>query len=182
MLMTERKVSFMVNDSISGLQLSHLGISVSNIESSTDFYVKALGFEQGSTRGGGPEYSDLTGLPDSVFKNRFLVKDGVTIELVQFIKPAPSPDVIPKPFNKFGLTHLSFRVSDVDEVARRIEEHGGSILEGAVYEGNIEAPTEAAKGGEKNVWHEERSRIIFCLDPDGVRVELMQLPDWVHFI
>ena len=172
----------MVNDSIDGVRLSHSGISVSDIDRSTDFYVKALGFQQGSTRGGGPEYSDLTGLPDSEFINRFLVKDGVTIELVQFIRPEPSPDVIPKPFNKFGLTHLSFRVSDVDEVVARIEEHGGSVLENAVYEGNIEAPTEAAEGGKENVWHEGRSKIIFCLDPDGVRVELMQLPDWVQFI
>lgn len=172
----------MINNSNDNVHLSHVGISVSDIERSTDFYVKALGFVQGSTRGGGPEYSDLTGLPGSEFKNRFLVKDGVTIELVQFIKPEPSPDVIPKPFNKFGLTHFSFRVSDIDEAASRIVNHGGSILKGAAYEGNLEAPTEVGKGGEENVWREERSRIIFCLDPDGVRIELMQLPDWVRFI
>ena len=172
----------MANNIIDGIQLSHIGISVSDIDRSTDFYVKALGFRQGSTRGGGPEYSNLTGLPDSEFINRFFSRDGVTIELVQFLRPEPSPDVVPKPFNKFGLTHLSFRVSDVDEVTARIKEYGGSVLENAVYEGNIEAPAEAAEGGEKGAWQEGRSKIIFCLDPDGVRVELMQLPDWVQFI
>ena len=171
----------MKNSQISGVTLSHSGISVSDIGKSTDFYVRALGFCQGSTRGGGPEYSDLTGLPNSEFINTFLVKDGVTIELIQFITPTPSTDVVPKPFNKYGLTHLSFRVSDIDEVVARIQKYGGSVLEGAVYEGILEAPTEPAQGGDKDVWQDGRSKIIFCLDPDGVRVELMQLPEWVRF-
>lgn len=170
----------MKNARMSGVTLSHSGISVSDMEKSAAFYVNALGFSQGSTRGGGPEYSGLTGLPDSDFLNTFLVKDGVTIELIQFITPAPSADVVPKPFNKYGLTHLSFRVSDVDEVVARIQQYGGSVLEGAVYEGVLAAPTEAAQG-DKGVWQDGRSKIIFCLDPDGVRVELMQLPEWVRF-
>ena len=171
----------MENARTSGITLSHSGISVSDIAKSTDFYVKALGFCQGSTRGGGPEYSDLTGLPDSDFVNTFLVKDGVTIELIQFFTPAPSADVVPKPFNKYGLTHLSFRVSDIDEAVARIRKYGGSVLEGAVYEGVLAAPTEPVEGEEKDVWQDGRSKIIFCLDPDGVRVELMQLPEWVRF-
>jgi catechol 2,3-dioxygenase-like lactoylglutathione lyase family enzyme len=133
-----------------GVELSHIGISVSDMNRSTNFYVGALGFKQGSTRGGGAEYSDLTGLAESEFVNRFLSRDGVTIELVQFLRPVPGPPpAIPKLFNEFGLTHLSFRVSNVDEVTKRIEEFGGSVLEHAVYEGNLEAPTEAAKEGEK---------------------------------
>ena len=125
----------MENAKISDVTLSHSGISVSDIAKSTDFYVKALGFCQGSTRGGGPEYSDLTGLPDSDFVNTFLVKDGVTIELIQFFTPAPSADVVPKPFNKYGLTHLSFRVSDIDEVVARIQKFGGRWAATPVFPG-----------------------------------------------
>ena len=171
----------MENAQMSGVTLSHSGISVSDIENSKNFYANALGFSQGSTRGGGPEYSGLTGLPDSDFVNTFLVKDGVTIELIQFISPAPSADVVPKPFNKYGLTHLSFRVSDIDEAVARIKQYGGSVLVGAVYEGVLEPPTEPAQGGSEEVWQDGRSKIMFCLDPDGVRIELMQLPEWVRF-
>jgi predicted enzyme related to lactoylglutathione lyase len=65
-----------------------------------------------------------------------------------------------RPVNQFGLTHLSFNVDDVDASAAAIEAAGGRVLSGTA--------TDLAFG-------EVTLRFLYCTDPDGTRIELMDL-------
>ncbi len=60
--------------------------------------------------------------------------------------------------NLVGLTHLAFRVGDLDELCRRIDAGGGTVLPGTT-----------ATFGLGN-------RGVMTLDPDGIRVELIERP------
>jgi glyoxylase I family protein len=63
-----------------------------------------------------------------------------------------------RPVNQLGLTHLNFRVDDVDAVAARLRDLGGTVLE----------HTRTTFGPEMD--------FLYCTDPDGTRIELMKLP------
>ena len=58
-----------------------------------------------------------------------------------------------------GLTHLSFRVQEIDTLVARIEEAGGKYL---------------AETRTDNPQH--MSKVCFVLDPNGVRIELIEAP------
>lgn len=64
--------------------------------------------------------------------------------------------------NQLGITHLSLRVDDVDRVASTIEEMGGAVVRST-------RTTFDGRG--------VRLDFLYCTDPDGVRIELMDLPD-----
>jgi predicted enzyme related to lactoylglutathione lyase len=61
-----------------------------------------------------------------------------------------------RPMNQFGLTHMAFYVDDIDAVAADVLANGGRTYPQtrAVFGSGIE--------------------IMYCTDPDGVRVELMK--------
>jgi catechol 2,3-dioxygenase-like lactoylglutathione lyase family enzyme len=90
-----------------------------------------------------------------------LSRDGVTIELLGFVSPDPTGDGERRPMNRLGLTHLSLRVDDVEGVAAVIEELGGSVVRATRTTMDLPAA---------------RLDFLYCTDPDGVRIELMDLP------
>jgi hypothetical protein len=64
--------------------------------------------------------------------------------------------------NQLGLTHLNFRVDDVDRVADGLVALGGTVLAET-------RTTFDLKGGSV-------MDFVYCTDPDGTRIELMNLP------
>lgn len=134
---------------------SHVGICVSDLEASQRFY-EALGFEAAERFDVGDEFAALMGLPAVGLTSQFLAKDGVRIELLGFSTPGhEGPDTM-RPINQLGLTHLSLRVVDVDEVAALVEANGGTV----------HAETRTPLG---------ELDFVYCSDPDGTRVELMKI-------
>ncbi len=140
---------------------SHLGICVSDLERSVRFYCEGLGFEPVATHQVGAEFAALMEVPGVDLESRMLSRDGVTIELLGFRSPATIGDTARRPMNQLGLTHLSIRVDEVDGLASTIEALGGTVVpttrttfDGAGY----------------------RLDFLYCTDPDGVRIELMELP------
>jgi catechol 2,3-dioxygenase-like lactoylglutathione lyase family enzyme len=137
---------------------SHVGICVSDLDRSLRFYCDGLGFEPAE------RYElDSTSLPgleralevpdDVVIVSQMIQRDGLRIELLKFAEPG----VVGSPSqrrNQRGLTHLCLYVDDVDAAAERLLEFGAFVLDG----------TRASVGTE----------ILFVMDPDGVRVELMR--------
>ena len=67
--------------------------------------------------------------------------------------------------NQLGLTHLSVRVQDVDAIAERIRELGGTVFK------SFRTKLEENPDGSSSKFG------VYCTDPDGVRIELMRLPD-----
>ncbi|MEY4529227.1 MAG: hypothetical protein RL768_2946 [Nitrospirota bacterium] len=151
------------------IEMSHVGVGVSNVDRSADFYCNVLGYARATRLSGGQETAALVGFEGEVaFTSQFLVKDGQLLELVQFKSPAPVPASQLRPMNLAGLTHLSFRVtSGIDELLSRVEANGGRILE------ETRSATHFSDGSA--------GTCIFCLDPDGTRVEIMEMPEVIRF-
>lgn len=140
------------------LRFSHLGICVSDIDRSVRFYCEGLGFEQVATHKVGPEFATLMELEGVELESRMLARDGVTIELLGYASPEHIGESQRRPMNQLGLTHLSLRVDDVDQVASIIRSLGGTVV------------------GDTRTTMGDSLDFLYCTDPDGVRIELMRLP------
>lgn len=142
-------------------RFSHLGVCVVDLERSVRFYTDGLGFALAERHEIGSEFAPLMELEAVALTSQMLRRDDVVLELLCYAAPETIGPATPRPLNQLGLTHLSFRVDDVDEVAGRLEHLGGRVL----------APTRTAFGeGER------RLDFVYLTDPDGVRIELMRLP------
>src|SRR5439155_25693796 len=96
------------------LRLTHIGICVSDMERSLRFYRDLLGFRfEHELRVAGEPGDTLLRLRGVELHAVYLQRDGVRIELLHFAAP-PGPPPRSRPMNERGLTHLSFRVSDLD--------------------------------------------------------------------
>lgn len=144
----------------SGPDFSHFGICVSDLDQSLAFYCGALGFEKAETTEVGSEFAGLMDLPDVAVTSQFIRRGPIAIELLAFQAPNPFGERTRRAVNQFGLTHLSFRVDDVSAAAERIVKFGGSIVQSS--------RTTVDLGGTA-------LEFVYCTDPDGVRVELMDL-------
>jgi glyoxylase I family protein len=117
---------------------SHVGVTVSDLDTSRRFFVEGLGFapvdDNGSPRtmsvsgDVGKKVANFLEVDDFAAEIAFVERDGQVLELVNYLTPEPERHPR-RPMNVCGLTHLCFLVSDIDEVARRLEELGGEILE-----------------------------------------------------
>jgi len=84
---------------------------------------------------------------------------GITYDLYAFTDPAPVGPQERRKNNQYGLTHLAFYVDDIDLWARRIADAGGVVF-----------PHTRA------TFRDNGTTMMYCTDPDGIRVELMQAP------
>ena len=141
-------------------RLTHLGICVSDLDRSLAFWRDGLGFrELGSLDVAGPEAGQLLEIDGVKLHAVYLERDGTRIELLHYREPGVSGDGRAVPMNRLGLTHLSFRVSDLDAVLGALERAGVCVLGGT----RIDNPAFGAHA-------------VFVTDPDGTRVELVQAP------
>lgn len=139
---------------------SHFGICVRDLEASLRFYCEALGFVPAESHQIGTEFARLMELDQVSLRSQFIRREEVAIELLSFAQPAPVGEPVRRPVNRLGLTHLSFRVDDLEGTAARIASFGGTVLEqtrtGLDFSGTV-------------------LDFVYCTDPDGVRIELMDL-------
>jgi lactoylglutathione lyase len=140
---------------------SHLGICVSDLERSLHFYCEALNFVPAESHAVGNEFGALMELDGVVLRSQFVRRDGVAIELLHFASPGAVGAPLRRPMNQLGLTHLSVRVDDVDAVAATVERLGGTVVAGSRTTFDV--------GGTS-------LDFVYCTDPDGVRIELMNIP------
>ena len=110
------------------LSVSHFGICVADLERSLRFYCEGLGFEPVASHHVGAEFAALMEVDQVDVESRMVRRDGVTIELLDFVSPGVTGDGGRRPMNQLGLTHLSLRVDDVDQVATTIEGCGGTVV------------------------------------------------------
>jgi len=140
-------------------RITHVGIGVSNLERSLRFYRDLLGFTWEHELDVEGEPTDtLLRLRGTKLHAEYLTRDGVRIELLHFASP-PAPLRPERPMNQYGLTHLSFRVTDMDAVLDALRAAGERVLDETV----IRFP-------------EWQSAACMILDPDGQLIELVQAP------
>ena len=141
-------------------RLTHLGICVSDLERALHFWRDALGFrELGTLDVEGSEAATLLELPDVELRAVYLERDGMRIELLHYPTPGHAGGGEPRAMNALGLTHLSFRVQDLDATLAALERAGGRVLK--------QTRTDSPRFG---------AAAVFVSDPDGTRVELVQAP------
>ncbi len=148
--------------------LEHVGLTVSDLESSLRFYTEVLGFS----------------LLRKTTTNAYLYLSDQLLELTQCRAPAEaSPPVSEEEceerlYRDVGITHLGFRVEDMDQAVARIEDLGGQLITPPYeFEPQIEyvgQPVEdklrrAAKPAGTRCW-----RIATFADPDGIILELLE--------
>ena len=147
---------------------SHYGVCVSDMERSRRFYCEAFGFRPGALMHPGQECSNLVGIDGPLaMRCQFIVKDGLLMELIKYDSPGHVGTAEARPPNKLGLTHISFRVKDIEATMAKVEELGGTVMR----QTRMTYDNGDGTGGSA----------IFCLDPDGTRVELMEFPDSIRF-
>ncbi len=144
-----------------GIALSHLGICVSDLGRSLAFYCDGLGFVEVDSHHVGEEFGALMEVEGVDLQSRMVRRDGVTVELLCFDSPGHLGEPVRRPMNQLGLTHLSLRVDDVEAIASAIESLGGTVLAGTRTTFDF---------------GDARLDFLYCTDPDGVRIELMDLP------
>jgi catechol 2,3-dioxygenase-like lactoylglutathione lyase family enzyme len=137
-------------------------ICVDDLAVSVPFYRDGLGFqpigEAEVERGAWLE--TLTGLPAaSRIRQSMRNGEGITLDLYAFRSPAPVGSRERRKNNQYGLTHLAFYVDSVDEWAGRVSAAGGKVF----------AHTRAT-------FRDNGTTMMYCTDPDGTRIELMQAP------
>jgi catechol 2,3-dioxygenase-like lactoylglutathione lyase family enzyme len=140
-------------------RLTHVGISVSDLERSLRFYRDALGFErEHELHVAGEPVDTLLRLHGADLHAVYLMRDGVRIELLHFASP-PAPPPRTRAMHEHGLTHLSFRVTDLEATLAALRAAGERVLEETI----IRFP-------------EFGSAACFITDPDGQLIELVQAP------
>jgi len=140
------------------LRVAHLGICVSDLAGSLRFYRDLLGFRELSRLDVAGAHADrLLGLKSVKLRAVYLERDGTRIELLAFASPELVSAPIPRPVNQVGLTHLSLRVSDLPGVVEEPRAAGVCVLEATAI-------------------NPVGSAAVFVTDPDGTRVELVEIP------
>jgi catechol 2,3-dioxygenase-like lactoylglutathione lyase family enzyme len=140
-------------------RLTHIGIGVSDLERSLRFYRDLLGFTWEHQLDVEGEPTDtLLRLRGTKLHAEYLSRDGVRIELLHFGSPK-APAHRERALNELGLTHLSFRVADLDAVVEGLRKAGERVLDETI----IRFP-------------EWQSAACFIVDPDGQLIELVQSP------
>lgn len=137
------------------IAVSHVGICTSDLDRSIRFYTEALRFKFEYCVDVGQPFDVLTELAGLKCRAGFLRQDGLRIELVGYDTPLVSGTAKRRPMNQLGMTHLSLVVDDIDTIATRIVAFGGQVL----AETRVATP---------------KGQLLFCTDPDGVRIELWQ--------
>jgi len=142
---------------------SHVGVCCSDLERSTRFYVEVLGFEPVFTMEFGDELAatmEHTGEPMR-FESRMLRRGDLRLELLHWLEPGADGSRERRAMTQFGMTHLCFRVDDVEDLTALAEQHGGTVHRHTLSE------LPGAGVGGKAV------KLMYLTDPDGVRIECM---------
>ncbi|TGD72309.1 VOC family protein [Mangrovimicrobium sediminis] len=139
------------------VSMMHTGLCVSDLAKSKAFYSEALGFTADvSMEGLGEPLDQLLELPGQTVDVCQLHNNGMRIELVTSSGGVTGP-AERRPMNQRGITHMTFTVTDIEAVMAAVKEYGGQV--------HMETWIDSAFG-----------KIVFCTDPDGTRIELMQAP------
>jgi lactoylglutathione lyase len=140
---------------------SHVGVCCSDLEQSTRFYTDVLGYSEIFTMEWGDELAATMELDGIRFESRMLRRGDVRLELLHWLQPDADGDRTRRPMTKFGMTHLCFRVDDIDDLAVAAEKAGGQV-----HRQTLSELLGAGVGGQS-------VKLLYLTDPDGVRIECM---------
>jgi len=132
---------------------NHVGQCVTDLGRSRRFYEELFGFtcERTLEPPDDPSATLLQLEPPVGMRVAYLRRDGLILELLQFDR-AGNPPYRARVMNEPGLTHISLSVEDLEDVASRVGDYGGQVVEETRIPG-----------------------AFFIRDPDGQLVELLPM-------
>jgi catechol 2,3-dioxygenase-like lactoylglutathione lyase family enzyme len=139
-------------------RFDHVGLTVSDLEPATAFFV-ALGFEvEGTTAVQGRFVETVCGIPGAHCEIAMLRPpgEGCRLELSSFVAPGHEPGSPAAMPNELGLRNVSFEVADLDAALAMVAADGYGLVAGVgEYEGAV--------------------RMAYVRGPDGIIVSLFEL-------
>ena len=105
--------------------INHIGISVSNLDRSIEFYRELLGLEVAVRRVfEGAQYERLLALRGTRGTVALLKSHNAQIELFEFTNPSPKPGDPNRPVCDHGITHICVEVTDIEGEYERLKAAG----------------------------------------------------------
>ncbi len=137
--------------------MSHVGISVVDLERSIAFYRDLLGMSLiQQVPMSGPNYDAIMGLKGTQGSIAVLRTGNVEVELLQFKRPAPRPAEPARHVSDQGISHFAIHVEDIAGLRARLEAAGVRFHSALVH-----FPSCAT------------TAVYFC-DPDGNYIEMLE--------
>jgi glyoxylase I family protein len=136
--------------------ISHVGISVANLERSIEFYRDLLGLrviQEVPMRG--PNYDAIMGLKGTDGRIAVLRTGNLELELLEF-KPPSRPAERERHVSDQGISHFAFFVEDAAGLYARLQAAGVRLHSALVYFASCAT-----------------TAVYFC-DPDGNFIEMLQ--------
>lgn len=145
------------------LSVAHVGFTVDALDPCIRMFQQLFGYELTSL---GPRHpggvAKLTGLDCADIMVAHLHREGLTgIELIAYSKPETRRRLDARPCDT-GFAHLSFEISDMDQMIARAAQHG-LIPIGRVV-GRKAAPETAGTG----------QRVAYLRDSNGIAIEFIE--------
>ena len=138
--------------------IHHVGIIVSDLEKSLQFYRDVLGAEFLYTGGASPEdVAEEVNVPGATTQLAVLKLGSLTVELVEYIKPKIRLQGLSAA--AIGTSHVAFEVDDIDAEVERLKQKGVKF----------NAPPKLIEEGENEGWV-----WTYFNDPDGCQLELVE--------
>jgi catechol 2,3-dioxygenase-like lactoylglutathione lyase family enzyme len=146
-------------------RLHHVGITVSDRERSLAWYTEMLGLADiGLTAsGGGPELSAVIDVPGADLSATFLRAGDQLVELIVYHAPEGAP-ARHSPADP-GAVHVCFEVDDMDAAYARMSAAGAQFVSPPLTLDETAGP------------ELDGLKIVYLRDPDGVAIELYEVPD-----
>jgi len=107
--------------------LYHVGLTVSDLDCSLDWYRKVLGLEaEFIAFGDGPELSKAVGVADTVLRFAMLDLGNAYLELLEYTSPRGKP--FDRANNDIGAPHVCFDVPDIRTAHNDLSRRGAQFL------------------------------------------------------
>jgi len=135
----------------------HTGIICEDIDKSLYFYKDLLGLKVIQDFWDDSEYiNKITGLENAnVHMIKLEADDGTVIELLEY--PTHPTAIVKLPIHNVGLPHIAFQVRNIEQAYIKLTKKGVEFL------------------SEPILSSEGIAIVCFCLDPNGMRIELVEM-------
>ena len=135
----------------------HTGLVVTDIIASIEFY-ENLGLKAWIQQNENGDFiSQVVGLDNvELVTAKLKVTDGSVLELLEYKSHPAKATASLYSSNKHGCSHIAFTVKNVDEMAVKVVQLGGSI---------VNVPVISANGLVK---------VMYCHDLDGILIEMVE--------
>lgn len=138
-------------------RIDHVGLTVSDIERSVEFYTTMFGLRVVDRGDGDADWISVgLGVPNTKLATAHLEGANLRLELLQYVQPPGRGDA-PRN-NDVGAAHICFPVDDIEST------YDDLIAKGARF---IAPPSPSHMGGRG-------FRFAYLLDPDDISVEILQ--------